>query len=130
MMDDIDINNLKGLIPDNTIKLYELSSIKSLATCPSLTVQNVNKTITLSPSGGVPPYTLELIIDNISVRVLSGITGLTTMSYNFPQSIGSHTINARVTDSCIPPQVTNSPVCTLDIIAPSTCPSLSVILTI
>ncbi len=127
-MDNIrDIKSLRGLIPD---KLFESinkenqrhlsSNIKSLATCTGNVVRNVTRNITITPSGGKPPYTkAELLADGYSVKTMIGTyTGAISTTYNFPENVGTHTYGTRVTDSCVPPQVFTETPCTVNVTAP------------
>jgi hypothetical protein len=123
MIEDINIQSLRGLISDDTLILYtnklqSLSNIKQLATCPVTVTQGVIKNMTISPLGGTPPYTVSLLVDGTPKVTIPNVTGPTSVAYNFLEVIGTnHTIQTKVTDSCIPPQIATDQVCALNIIA-------------
>ena len=125
--EEININLLRGLIPDETIELYlrkvgnlvnELGTIQSLATCPANAVAGASYTYTITPSGGTPPYKVELLVDGVSQGITTTSSAITKTG-TYPTSAGSHTFQSRVTDSCSPtPQVKTDNVCTVNVSAP------------
>jgi len=117
------INAYKNGYRIESTKYRDLSlSINKLATCPTSIVQGTSKTITITPSGGTPPYTLEFIVDNITKAgyTFTGLTGQKIFTYIFNESIGNHTYSTKITDSCIGggKVITDVP-CTINITAPS-----------
>lgn len=129
----IDINLLSKLSYEELLSLYKQGytidegksgqyNLKSLATCPLSIPQGTLKTLMISPTGGMLPYTkLELLVDGLPVKSLVGsYTAATSITYDFPESIGNHIYSSRTTDSCSPPQiVTDISPCTINITSPT-----------
>ena len=111
----LDINTLDKMHIDEIISLYKQgyrvneirsTGIKSLATCTSTIVQGTTKTLTITPSGGTPPYkNVQLLVDGVPVLTLPGPYQASTpiqITYSFPESAGNHTYSSKIEDSCSP----------------------------
>lgn len=88
--------------------------IKKLSSCTGAIVQGTVKTITMTPSGGTPPYKLDFLVDGSNAGSWTGITGAQTFSHTFSEPFGNHTYSVNITDGCIVPQV-NTDQCTITI---------------
>ena len=95
-------------------------------TCPSggQIVAGTSKTISMTPSGGTPPYTLNWKIDGTIANSWTNLAyGQTqTFDWGFNESFGSHTYLAEVIDNCPTVSNSDSSSCTINIVAPSTQP--------
>jgi len=108
----IELNDLKNISTDTLIKMYKngytlkkLNEIKlnNLATCNITSVlQGTSRTVTITPIGGTPPYTVEFLVDGSPKPgyTFTNVTGVKSFSYMFGDTIGSHVYSSRVTDSC------------------------------
>lgn len=107
----LNIKDLNSLPLNSLIELYRngyklsehFSSIKSLATCLTTVKQGNIYQMKLEP-GGVPPYQIQVSVDGLIKKVWSGQTGIVTLAYKFDEPIGSHIVEAKMTDSCLSPQ--------------------------
>lgn len=126
ILKNLNVDDIKNISLDTLIEAYrngyiieESSSkkITSLASCPSSIQQGTTKTITITPSGGAPPYKYELIVDGVVVYMISSATGTQTFNFIFNQSIGIHTYQSRITDSCTNPgpQIISDTPCSINI---------------
>lgn len=92
-------------------------TIENLATCTGTIIQGTIKPITVTPSGGTPPYRLDFLIDGSIISSLTGVTGAQTFSHTFSESVATHIYSVKVTDSCSTPQI-NTDQCSINITAP------------
>lgn len=98
----------------------------SPATCVGTVVQGTTKTnLTMTGSGGTPPYKYEWIVDGAVLQTFTGQTGTKTFSHAFNESVGAHVYKARITDSCPTGAKVAEDLCTITIQPLCTLPTIS-----
>lgn len=121
-------------IYDNYKKLEKIENVpmKIMGTslCPSTgtIVRGSLKTISVVPTKGTPPYTLNWKVDNNIVYTLSNLQDgkSSTFTWNFNESIGSHIYSAEIVDSCPSGSHLDSSSCTVNIVEAATTPPPSI----
>lgn len=77
--------------------------INSMAECPTSILRGTVKNLTITPTGGTPPYRYDLLVDGVIVQTFGGKTQPQDFTFSFDQSPGTHVYEAKITDSCTNP---------------------------
>lgn len=99
------------------------------STCPSGTqiVEGTTKVVSITPSNGTPPYTVNWKVDGVIVKSFSSVPlgNVQTFNWSFNEPPGNHIYSAEVIDNCPTEAQSDSTSCVITIEAQTPTPTPS-----